>query len=105
MPRPAISRVWGFLAFILLVLLEQFVRGAYGDTEAFRLWGAALLLVSVGLSRLNSIPVYFGPKQVGFLEGWRKLYVLVPSYMIAVLVCAFPHQVACAVNLRGYVCG
>ena len=105
MTRAGIYPLWGFAAFVAFVLLDRFLRGTYGDTEAFRLWGLALLLVSVALTFLKEIPVYFGPRQVGALEGWRKLYCLIRSYTIALAVCAFPHQVACAVNLKGNVCG
>ena len=71
----------------------------------FAFGAPALLLISVGLTFAKRIPVYSGPKQLAVLEGWRKLCVLVPSYSIALSVCFFPHQIACAANLRGYVCG
>lgn len=62
-------------------------------------------MVSVVFTFMNRIPVTLGNKDLKPLEGWRKAYVLVPSYAIGVAVSLFPHEVACAVNLKGYVCG
>lgn len=104
MRRPASSQLWGFLIFVVALLLAFYGRGREGDAEAFRLSGVVFLLVSVGLTFTKRIPVYAGPKLVGVLEGWRKLYVLVPSYSIAAVICAFPQQVACALDFRSYVC-
>ena len=104
MQPPTIRQAIGVVAFVLMAWVWHMVHTIFGPTEGFRFWGFGLLLVSVVFTARDSIPVTVGNKQLKPLEGWRKSYVLVPTYAIGFLVAAFPHQIACAVNLRGYVC-
>jgi len=105
MQRSGFSQVLGLLIFVAALVLVFWGRGREGDVEAFRISGVVFLLVSVGLTFAKRIPVYAGPKLVGALEGWRKAYVLLPSYTIAAAICVFPLQVACALSFRGFICG
>lgn len=102
--RPALRRVLRFLAFVALVALAYFIQDRFGQTEGVRFWGIGLLVTSLVFTFLPRIPVFMGNRELAPLEGWRKAYVLAPAYAIAILVTAFPHQVACAVHLKGYVC-
>jgi hypothetical protein len=105
MPRITGAQVLGFLGFIVLVVVWTMVDAIFGQREAFRVWGFGLLLMSVVFTVLRRIPVTLGNKEIAPLEGWRKAYVLVPTYAIGICVSLFPHEVACAVNLKGYICG
>lgn len=105
MRRTGFSQVLGLLIALAVLMLLIWGERREGDVEAFRRSGIVFLLVSVGLTFSKSIPVYAGPKLVGALEGWRKLYVLLPCYTIAAAICVFPLQVACALGFRGFVCG
>lgn len=105
MPRITGAHVFGFLGFVVLAGLWAMVDRVFGQREAFRFWGIGLLAVSVVFTFIRSIPVTLGSKELAPLEGWRKAYVLVPTYAISIVVIVFPHEVACAVNLKGYICG
>ncbi len=100
MKRPILE----FMAFVCLAVIWQAVHQMFGQAEGFRMWGIGLLVVSVALTFRASIPVHFGRRQVGELVGWRRAYVLLPAYIIGGLVTLFPHQVACTISLKGYVC-
>ena len=102
--RPALRQVLGLVGFVLLVLAAHFIHTRFGQTESLRFWGIGLLVTSIVFTFLPRIPVFIGYRELAPLEGWRKAYVLVPSYVIAILVTAFPHHVACAVHLKGSVC-
>jgi hypothetical protein len=105
MPRITGAHVLGLLGFIALAGVWTMVDRIFGQREAFRLWGIGLLLASVVFTRMRRIPVSFGNKELQPLEGWRKAYVLGPTYTIGIGISLFPHEVACAVNLKGYICG
>ncbi len=105
MQPPSGGKILGFIASILLAAVWYIVHETLGQTEGFRFWGAALLVTAVFFTSRKTIPVTLGQTEIKPLQGWRKAYVLVPSYCIAIAVVLWPHQVACAVNLRGYVCG
>jgi hypothetical protein len=105
MPRITGAHVLGFLGFLALAGVWAMVDRMFGQREAFRLWGIGLLIVSVVFTIMRRIPVSLGSKDLEPLEGWHKAYVLVPTYAIGLGVCLFPHEVACAVNLKGYICG
>ena len=104
MPRITGAQVLGFVGFVVMAVGWIIVDRLFGQREAFRLWGIALLVVSVVFTFMRRIPLTLGNRQVEPLEGWRKAYVLVPTYAIGVCVTLFPHEIACAVNLRGYIC-
>lgn len=105
MPRVTGAHVLSFLGFLVLVGIWTMVDRLFGQREAFRLWGIALVVVSVVFTFMRRIPVTIGNTELKPLEGWRKAYVLVPTYAIGMVVAFFPHEVACAVNLKGYICG
>jgi hypothetical protein len=105
MPRVTGGQLLGFLGFVVLAGTSAMVNSMFGQREAFRFWGICLVLVSSVFALLKRIPVHVGDRELRPLEGWRKAYVLVPSYAIGLAVALFPHEVACAVNLKGYVCG
>ena len=105
MPRITGSQVLSFLAFLVLVGAWTTIDRIFGQREAFRFWGLVLLSVSVVFTFMRRVPVRVGNTELKPLEGWRKAYVLVPMYAIGLAVCLFPNEVACAVNLRGYICG
>jgi len=76
----------------------------YGDTEGFRVWGLAILVLSSFYLFVAEIPVAIGFRSLPPLRGWRKAYVIGPAFLIGLAVSLHPHQVACAIHLRGYVC-
>lgn len=98
------GKILGLAAMAILVFVWYMVGHYFGQTEAFRVWGLALLLYSVGSSFRKSIPVSLGDREIEPLEGWRRAYVLVPTFALGALVSVFPHEVACSINLKGYVC-
>jgi hypothetical protein len=99
------AQVLSLLGFVVLCGVWTMIDRVYGQREAFRFWGVTLVAVSVVLTFMRRIPITVGNTELKPLEGWRKAYVLVPSYAIGVAVSLFPHEIACGVNLRGYVCG
>ena len=104
MPRAKFHPVLGFVVFAALAWLWHAVHVRFGQTEGFRVWGAAGLVVSVILTFRDEIPVYLGKREVARLKGSRKLYALAPFYFVFIVVAVFPHEVACAVRLKAYVC-
>ena len=98
------GKILGFLAFAILAAVWHLVGSNFGQTASFRFWGIALLVISLIFTCLKSIPVTLGDKEVEPLVGWRKAYLLIPMYIVGALVSVFPHEVACAVNLKGYIC-
>jgi hypothetical protein len=104
MHLPSGGKLLGWAASLLLAVAWYIVHETLGQTASFRFWGAALLIAAVVLTCWKTIPVTLGNTEITPLEGWRKAYVLVPAYGIALAVVIWPHAVACAVNLRGYVC-
>lgn len=105
MPRITGSQVLSILSFLVLVGVSMMIDRNFGQREAFRFWGLIVLATSVAFTFMKRIPVTVGNTELRPLEGWRKAYVLVPTCAIGAAVILFPHEVACAVNLRGYVCG
>ena len=105
MPRSTGAQVLGFLGFVVLAGTSAMIYSAFGQQEGLRFWGICLVLTSIVFTFMKRIPVSVGRKALRPLEGWRKAYVLVPCYAIGLAVTSFPHEVACAVNLRGYGCG
>ncbi|MCZ8072778.1 MAG: hypothetical protein O9341_01480 [Paucibacter sp.] len=105
MPRITGGQVLSFLGFLVLVGVWTIIDRVFGQREAFRFWGLMLLVTSLAFTFMKRIPVTVGNTELKPLEGWRKAYVLIPTYAIGLAVTAFPHEVACAVNLKGYVCG
>jgi hypothetical protein len=104
MHLPSGGKLLGFVGFLLLAGLWTMVHNLFGQTEGFRFWGLGLLVVSVVFTVQRTIPVTLGNKELRPLEGWRKAYVLGPTYLIGVAVSLWPHEIACAINVRGYVC-
>ena len=104
MPKLTGGRVLGFVAFLCLAATWHIVDEAFGQEAGFRFWGLLLLASSVVFTFLTRIPIHLGEKQVGALEGWRKLYILVPMYGLALAVVLWPTAVACSIGLKGYVC-
>jgi Ca2+/H+ antiporter len=104
MQLPSGSKILGFVGFALLAGTWAIVHDLFGQTAGFRFWGLALLATSLVFTLRRTIPVSLGNTELSPLEGWRKTYVLVPMYAIGLAVSLWPHQVACAVSLRGYVC-
>ena len=98
------GKILGFVGFVLLAGISVIVHELLGQAAGFRFWGLALLVTSVVFTVRRTIPVTLGNTEITPLEGWRKAYVLVPMYFIGAVVSVWPHQVACAINLRGYVC-
>lgn len=105
MPRSTGAQILGFLGFVVVAGTSAMIYAAFGQREAFRFWGICLVLTSIVFTFMKRIPVSVGKTELRPLEGWRKAYVLVPCYAMGWAVTSFPHEVACAVNLRGYVCG
>ncbi|WP_428506926.1 hypothetical protein [Roseateles sp.] len=105
MPRITGGQVLSFLGFLVLVGVWTIIDRVFGQREAFRFWGLMLLVTSLAFTFMKRIPVTVGNTELKPLEGWRKAYVLIPTYAIGLAVTTFPHEVACAVHLKGYVCG
>jgi hypothetical protein len=63
-----------------------------------------LLAVSVCFTSQKEIPLTIGRTEVTPMAGWRKVLVHVPTFAIGLLISFKPHEVACAVNLKNYVC-
>lgn len=98
------SRIFAFLALSAVAACWAAVDHWFGQTEAVRVWGIGLLLVTGIFSVRQFIPVYLGNRLVSELTGWRKCWVLLPALALGALVAFFPHEVACAINLRSYKC-
>lgn len=105
MPRITGAQVLSFLGLLVLVGVWTIIDRVFGEREAFRFWGLMLLATSLAFTFMKRIPVTVGNTELKPLEGWRKAYVLIPTHAIGLAVSTFPHEVACAVNLKGYVCG
>ena len=104
MQRPSGAQVLGFVASALVAAVWYIVHDLFGQTAGFRFWGVMLLLTAVFLTLRRTIPFAIGSTDLAPLQGWHKAYVLIPAYCIAICVIVWPHQVACAVTLKGYVC-
>jgi thiol:disulfide interchange protein len=104
MQLPSGGKILGFLGFVLIAAAWAIVHDLFGQTAGFRFWGAALLVIAVILTFRREISVSVGNTEKTTLCGWRKAYVLIPAYGIGAAVSLWPHQIACAVHLRGYVC-
>jgi len=104
MKRLAGGQILGFIAFVCFVGIWQLVHHFFGQTEAFRMWGIGLLAVALVLSINRSIVVHIGSRKVSRLVGWRKAFVVLPAFVIGGLVSFYPHQVACSIALKRYVC-
>jgi hypothetical protein len=96
--------VLGFVAFVCLVAIWQTVHHLYGQTEGFRVWGVGLLIVALALSLKQSIPLHVGNREPTQLAGWHKMTVVLPTIVIGCAVSFYPHQVACSISLKNYVC-
>lgn len=103
MPRLTGPGILGFLAFVALAVLVVVVHEEFGRKEAFRVSSIVLVVMSVGLAFQEQIHVSFGDYELASLERWRKAYVLAPSRLFGLAIAILPHEVACMVNLRGYV--
>jgi hypothetical protein len=101
---PTRNLVLGVLAFVAVAAAWQYVFVRYGDTEGFRVWGLAILLVSFFYLFVAEIPVAIGSRSFPPLKGWRKADVIAPAFLIGLVVSLHPHEVACALYMRGYVC-
>lgn len=104
MQLPSGGKILGFLGFVLLAAAWAIVHDLFGQTAGFRFWGVALLFTALAMTFRPEIPVSLGNSEKTTLRGWRKACVLVPAYGIGAAVSLWPHQIACAVHLRGYVC-
>ncbi len=100
----ASARILGFAGFAALALVWHLVHRFFGQTEGFRIWGIGLLVVSVVFTIRKEISLSIGHRELSPLTGLNKGLVLLPTYAIGTLVTLYPHQVACTVNLKGYVC-
>ena len=98
------SSIIGFIVFLLVALIWQLIYDIYGQSAGFRSWGIGLLVVSIIFTFKDNIPLFLGDKQTGELKGWRKSYVLIPSYLIGLLVAFYPNEVACTIALKNYAC-
>jgi thiol:disulfide interchange protein len=104
MQVPSGGKILGFFGFVLLAAASFVVHEWLGQAAGFRFWGLALLVAAVVFTARRTIQVTLGNTALTPLAGWRKAYVLVPAYAIGTVVSLWPHQVACAINLRGYLC-
>lgn len=104
MKRLSTGQILGVIAFVCIAAIWQFVHLRFGQTEGFRVWGIGLLVVALVLSFMQNIPVHIGNREVSQLVGWRKAFVVLPAAAIGSLVSFYPHQVACSISLKGYVC-
>jgi hypothetical protein len=104
MKRFTRGQVLAFFAFVCLIAIWQTVHHFFGQTEAFRVWGIGLLIVALVLSLRQSIPLHVGNRKPTQLAGWHKMIVVLPAIAIGCAVSFYPHQVACSISLRGYVC-
>lgn len=100
----SINQLFGLAVFIAFAAAWYWVHERFGQTAGLRVWGIALLVVSVVFTIKESIPLSVGATELEPLTGWRKSFVLLPTYLIGLLVAVFPHSSACAVSLKGYVC-
>lgn len=70
-----------------------------------RLYGVAALFIALVFSLRQQISVHVrGGKELATLSGRKTLYVILPLFLIGTSLVLFPHEVACAIKLRNYVC-
>jgi len=75
------------------------------QTAGVGLYGLAVLFIAFIFSLRREVSVHVrGGSEITSLSGHRKLYVLLPMIAIGSMLVLFPHDVACAVHLKGYVC-
>lgn len=98
------TRIVSFAGVVAAALTWYLVDRFFGPTEGVRAWGMGLLAVSVFFTFRKEIPVTIGRTEVTSLVGFRKALVLVPTYAIGLLISFKPHEVACAVHLKRYIC-
>jgi hypothetical protein len=98
------GKVLGFIGFVCLAATWHIVHETFGREAGFRFWGALLLASAVVFSLLSRIPIHLGERQVASLEGWRKLYAIIPMFAIGLAVVIWPTAIACSIALRGYQC-
>lgn len=104
MKRLSGGAILGFVAFVCFAGIWQTVHHFFGQTEALRVWGIGLLVVALVLSLRQSIPLQVGNRKPTQLSGWHKMIVVLPALAIGGLVSFYPHQVACSISLKNYVC-
>ena len=105
MAGPTKTQIAGLICFLLLGVAWWWVGQRFGQAAGVRVWGIGLLVAAAALSFRSELPIYLGNRHVlATFRGWHKAYVLVPLFLIGVLVAAYPHEIACAIGLRGYKC-
>ena len=104
MPKLTGGKILGFISFVCLAATWHIVHETFGQEAGLRFLGALLLASALVFSFLPRIPVHVGEKQVASLEGWRKLYAVIPMYAIGLAVVIWPTIIACSIGLRGYQC-
>lgn len=94
-----------FVLFISLVISWVVIDYFFGQKEAIQFWGIGLLSVSISFIFLTKLPVGIRGKVASFyLTGWSKAFVIIPGMVLGLSLTFYPHDVACFIELRGYVC-
>lgn len=99
-------KIIGFLGFIIVIGISFFLQNMLGDTAVVRYWGVVIVGVTLVMSFMPEIPVFVkGNEEPSvILKGWNKALFLVCLSLIGLLIAIYPHEVACAINLKGYKC-
>ena len=104
MPKLTGGRILAFVGFVCLAVAWNIVHETFGQEAGLRFWGALLLASALVFSFLARIPVHVGTQEVASLEGWRKLYAIIPMCTNGLAVVIWPTAIACSIGLRGYQC-
>ena len=105
MSRLTRRSILGFIGFVFLAATWHCVDTFYGQQAAFRCWGLLLIGGGIAFCFAARIPIRLGEHQIASLEGWHKLYAIVPVGAVGLAVVIWPTEIACSIALAGYPCG
>lgn len=95
--------VFAIASLLLATIAWATVHRVFGQAAGVRAWRVTLLLVLIVLSVRGSIPLRLGSLEAN-LTGAAKWMLVAPVYAVALAVSVFPHELACAIHLKGYLC-
>jgi hypothetical protein len=103
--RPQLPSAKELLLFIAVAFGWIAIDELFGQAAAFRYWGAGLLAAGVVFACRKTVPFFLGSTKVRDLSGVPKNLVAGVAISLGVAILLYPDTIACAVSLRGYVCG